>query len=83
MYHKLDLVPIKAMSIFSPSLELAATICLKANTYSVFLRNWNGSGGQPSWKFVEDFNDGRPQVRFAKKFSEPIQNKSSALFLIL
>lgn len=62
MYHKLELSPIKTVSVPSVSLELSAVICLRAEKYSTFLRKPKENGENVKWVFIEDFIDGKPRV---------------------
>ncbi len=63
MYHKLELSPIKAVSVPSICLELSAVICLRAEKYSAFLRKPKENGENINWVFIEDFIDGKPRVK--------------------
>ncbi|CAL8095580.1 unnamed protein product [Orchesella dallaii] len=77
MYHKLELVPIKAMDIPTTSLDLAAVICLKGDIYTAFMRDVSGDEGKTKWAFISAFEDGKPQVEQLPELEDWIEAISS------
>ncbi|ODM96766.1 Ubiquitin carboxyl-terminal hydrolase CYLD, partial [Orchesella cincta] len=77
MYHKLELVPIKAMDIPTTTLDLAAVICLKGDNYSAFMRNVTENDDKPKWVFINEFEGGEAKMEHLPELEGWIEAISS------